>query len=194
MQHQQTDNEVIQQVLRGNQQAFAVLVSRYQQFVFTIVLRYISNREEAEELAQDVFVKAYRYLADFKGQSRFSTWLYTLTQTTCLSFLRKKPDRSTLLEEEQLVQVTDQQMHSVQDSAEKKEQTAMINTAINRLSPSDAQIIMLFYKAEQSLEEIAQILGIPANTVKVKLHRARQRLKEIMETHLAKELPWPGKY
>lgn len=194
MQHQQTDNEVIQQVLQGNQQAFAVLVSRYQQLVFTIVLRYISNREEAEELAQDVFVKAYRYLADFKGQSRFSTWLYTITQTTCLSFLRKKPDQSTLLEEEHLVQVTDQQSHSVQDSAEKKETAMLIHTAINRLSASDAQIIMLFYKAEQSLEEIAQILGIPANTVKVKLHRARQRLKEIMETHLAKELPWPGKY
>jgi RNA polymerase sigma-70 factor (ECF subfamily) len=192
MQHQQTDNEVIQQVLQGNQQAFAVLVSRYQQFVFTIVLRYVINREEAEELAQDVFVKAYRYLADFKGQSRFSTWLYTITQTTCLSFLRKKPDPSTFLEEERLVYLTDRQMHTVQDRAEKKEHTAVIDTAISRLSTTDAQIITLFYKAEQSLEEIAQILGIPANTVKVKLHRARHRLKDIMETYFAQELPGRG--
>lgn len=185
---------MIQQVLRGNQQAFAVLVSRYQQFVFTIVLRYINNREEAEELAQDVFVKAYRYLADFKGQSKFSTWLYTIAQTTCLSFLRKKPDRSTLLEEELLVSVTDQHMHTIQDSTDKKAQAVMIDSAINKLAPTDAHIIMLFYKAEQSLEEIAQILGMPANTVKVKLHRARQRLKEVMEKHFAKELPYLGKY
>lgn len=189
---QQTDNEVIQLVLQGNQQAYAILVSRYQQFVFTIALRYVPGREEAEELAQDVFVKAYRYLADFKGQSKFSTWLYTITQTTCLSFLRKKKNSAVLLEEENLVRAADGQHHITEDITDRKNRTAMIDAAINRLSTTDGQIIMLFYKAEQSLEEIAQILGMPAGTVKVKLHRARLRLKEIMKTHFANELPYMG--
>ena len=86
----QADTDIITQVLGGNQQAYALLVDRYQNFVFTIVLRYIKSREDAEEVSQDVFVKAYRSLADFKGAAKFSTWLYTVTTTTCITFLRKK--------------------------------------------------------------------------------------------------------
>ena len=81
---------IISAVLNGNQQAYAQIVQRHKAFVFTIVLRYIKSREDAEEVAQDVFVKAYRALADFKGASKFSTWLYTIVTTTCISFLRKK--------------------------------------------------------------------------------------------------------
>ncbi len=77
-----SDIEIISAVLNGNQQAYAVIVQRHQTFVFTLVLRYIKNREDAEEVAQDVFVKAYKALADFKGASKFSTWLYTITNTT----------------------------------------------------------------------------------------------------------------
>ena len=85
-----TDTDLIALVLKGDQSAYAALVERYQNFVFTIVLRYVKSREDAEEVAQDVFVKAYRSLADFKGTSKFSTWLYTITTTSSISFLRKK--------------------------------------------------------------------------------------------------------
>src|SRR3954470_17558065 len=84
------DMEVIARVLNKDQQAYSILVERYRNYVFTLVLRYIKNREDAEEVAQDVFVKAYRSLPDFRGQSKFSTWLYTVATTTCISFLRKK--------------------------------------------------------------------------------------------------------
>ncbi len=90
MQGQADDIAVIQSILQGQQSAYATLVNRYQLYVFTLVMRYVNNREIAEELAQDVFVKAYRYLADFKGNSKFSTWLYTIVNTTCLSYIRKK--------------------------------------------------------------------------------------------------------
>src|SRR3954467_5276953 len=97
--HQQTDDiAVIQMVLQGQQAAYATLVERYQQYVFTLAMRYVNNRELAEELSQDVFVKAYRCLADFKGHSKFSTWLYTIVNSTCLSQLRKKKDDTVLLE------------------------------------------------------------------------------------------------
>lgn len=84
------DIDLIQLVLAGNQPVYAQLVEKYKNFVFTIVLRYVKGREDAEEVAQDVFIKAYRSLKDFKGASKFSTWLYTITTTTSLSFLRKK--------------------------------------------------------------------------------------------------------
>ena len=84
------DIAVIQLILQGQQAAYATLVNRYQQYVFTLAMRFVNNRELAEELAQDVFVKAYKYLADFKGNCKFSTWLYTIVNTTCLSHLRKK--------------------------------------------------------------------------------------------------------
>ena len=72
------DNEIISKVLDGDQQAYAVLVNRYQNYVFTLTLRIMKTREDAEEVAQDVFIKAYRSLADFRGASKFSTWLYTI--------------------------------------------------------------------------------------------------------------------
>jgi len=84
------ERDIIARVLNGDQQSYSILVDRYQNFVFTLVLRYVKGREDAEEVAQDVFIKAYRALADFKGNSKFSTWLYTITTTTCITFLRKK--------------------------------------------------------------------------------------------------------
>ena len=84
------DNEIISKVLNGDQQAYAELVSRYQNYVFTLTLRMIKSREDAEEVAQDIFVKAYRSLANFRGDAKFSTWLYTIVNTTCITFLRKK--------------------------------------------------------------------------------------------------------
>lgn len=92
MQSAITDNDIIHQV-NGNQQAYAQLVSRYQNYVFTIVSRYLSSREDAEELSQDIFVKAYRSLGDFR-ESKFSTWLYTITTTSCITFLKKQAARA----------------------------------------------------------------------------------------------------
>src|SRR4030081_2859800 len=85
-----TDIDIISRVIKGDQKAYAELVNRYQNYVFTLALRFTKNREDAEEVAQDIFVKAYRSLADFKGTAKFSTWLYTIVYTTSITFLRKK--------------------------------------------------------------------------------------------------------
>ncbi len=84
------DTEIINQVVGGNQQAYALLVNRYQEYVFTLVLRIVKNREDAEEVSQDVFIKAYKNLNSFRGDSKFSTWLYTIVNNTGISFLRKR--------------------------------------------------------------------------------------------------------
>ena len=183
------DEEIISRILKGEQSAFSILVEKYQNYVFTLVLRFTENREDAEEIAQDVFVKAYRSLADFRGDSKFSTWLFTITRTTCLSFLRKKKLDTQSLDNERIgLQVENRESGFNANLVEQKSRHTMLSRAISMLSVDDAQILNLFYKAEQTLEEIGKIMGLDPNTVKVKLHRARHRLKEKMEKYFAHEV------
>jgi RNA polymerase sigma factor (sigma-70 family) len=184
-----SDNEIISKVLSGDQQAYAGLVHRYQSYVFTLVLRFTKNREDAEEVSQDIFIKAYRALADFRGASKFSTWLYTIVNTTCITFLRKKRLQTHSLDDERVFETADNQDSGMSaNQVEQKSRVNMVNKAIQLLGPDDAQVITLFYKAEQSLEEIAKVLNVEPNTAKVRLHRARTRLKEKMETFFAQEI------
>ncbi|MDZ4795396.1 MAG: sigma-70 family RNA polymerase sigma factor [Bacteroidota bacterium] len=183
------DNEIISLVLSGNHQAYAGLVNRYQNYVFTLALRMVKNREDAEEVAQDAFIKAYKFLADFKGNSKFTTWLYTIVNNTGISFLRKKKLDIHSLDNDKVFEMADSLDSGMRaDKVEQKSKLAMVNDAITLLNPDDGQIITLFYKAEQSLEETAQVLGIEVNTAKVRLHRARTRLKEKMETYFPQEV------
>lgn len=181
--------DIISQVLQGNGQAYASLVQRYQNLVFTIALRYVKSREDAEEVAQDVFVKAYRSLADFRGTSKFSTWLYTIATTTSITFLRKKKLDIQSLDNEKIFQTAEHiDGGMTANTIEQKSRVAMVNSAIRLLSPDDAQVITLFYKGGQTLEEIAQICGKEVNAVKVQLHRARTRLKEKMQIYFKAEV------
>ena len=189
MQGQPDDIAVIKNILNGQQAAYSILVARYQQYVFTLAMRYVNNRELAEELAQDVFVKAYKYLADFKGNSKFSTWLYTIVHTTCLSQLRKKKDETILLEEEKMVSLSDNTYEQKpSDRLEQKTQKQMLENAMKHLPETEAELLTLFYQAEQSIEEVGMIMGLTTSNVKVKLFRARQKLKEVLENKYSQEL------
>jgi RNA polymerase sigma-70 factor (ECF subfamily) len=128
-------------------------------------------------------------LADFKGTAKFSTWLYTIVNTTCITFLRKKRLDIKSLDDEGTFEIADSQDSGFRaNQVEQKSRLNMVNQAIALLSPDDAEIITLFYKNEQSLEEIGQILGVEVNTAKVRLHRARTRLKEKMEKYFTEEV------
>jgi RNA polymerase sigma-70 factor (ECF subfamily) len=184
-----SDSEIISLVLKGDHNAYALLVERYKSYVFTLTLRFTKNREDAEEVSQDIFVKAYRSLADFKGTAKFSTWLYTIVNTTCITFLRKKRLDIRSLDDERTFEVADSQDSGFRANlVEQKSRQNMVNQAIAMLNPDDAEIITLFYKSEQSLEEISQILGVEVNTAKVRLHRARTRLKDKMEKYFTEEI------
>jgi len=176
------DIDVISRVIRGDQHAYAELVHRYKDYVFTLALRFCKNREDAEEVSQDIFIKVYRSLADFKGTSKFSTWLYTITYNTSVTFLRKKKmDVKSIDDDHTFLQLENQESSFSANQMEQKSRVNHVNQAIGKLSADDSQIITLFYKMEQSFEEIGVILGLEPNTVKVRLHRARQRLKEKLE-------------
>lgn len=192
MQNKLSDIELIQQTLAGNQSAYADLVKRHQRFVFTLALRFSKSREDAEEIAQDCFVKAYRSLASFQQQSKFSTWLYSIVYTTAMTKLRKKHVETSSIHDE----INSEQL-SVQiavfdtNQAENNSRSYYLNQAIAQLLPDDAAVLTLFYKGEQSIEEISKAMGIETNAIKIKLFRARQRLKERLERNLkheAKEL------
>jgi len=184
-----SDTEIISIVLGGEHNAFAELVKRYQNYVFTLALRFTHNREDAEEVAQDIFVKAFRSLSDFRGAAKFSTWLYSIVYTTSVTFLRKKKLVTASIDDEgSFTQLENQDSGLRANLVEQKSNITQLNDAINKLSGDDAQLITLFYKAEQSLEEIGIVLGVDANTVKVRLHRARQRLREKLQKYLQHEI------
>jgi len=189
MQSKLSDIELIEQTLAGNQAAYAELVRRHQRFVFTLAMRFSKSREDAEEIAQDCFIKAYRSLASFQKQSKFSTWLYSIVYTTAMTFLRKKRvDTDSIDDENTYIQLENQSSGLNNNMAENKSRSYYLNQAITQLMPDDAAIITLFYMGEQSLDEISKTLGIEASTVKVKLFRARQRLKEKLEHNLKHEV------
>src|ERR1700754_1537866 len=137
-----SDIELIQQTLSGNQSAYADLVKRHQRFVFTLAMRFAKNREDAEEIAQDCFVKAYRSLGTFQRQAKFSTWLYSIVYTTAMTFLRKRRiDTDSIDDEDTFIQVENKPSAYDLYNAETKSRSFYLNQAIEQLLPDDATII-----------------------------------------------------
>ncbi|MDO8365472.1 MAG: RNA polymerase sigma factor [Saprospiraceae bacterium] len=184
-----SDETLIQQALGGRQTAFAALVNRYERYAFTLALRMVKNREDAHEVAQDAFLRAFRYLPDFRGEAKFSTWLYKIVYSTSLNFLRKQnPDIQSLDDENRPVRRSDEGTPDASHAMEQNDRNAALQSAIGHLSSDDAAIITLFYLYEHSLEEICQITNLTMTNAKTKLCRARQRLKAVVESKFATEL------
>jgi len=176
------DEILVQRILKGDQSAFRMLVMRYQNMVFTMALRIVGHREEAEEVAQDVFMKVYANLSSFEGKSKFSSWLYRIVYNTALTKIRNyAPDISSLDKEKTAGAMANRLGTAVYNDAEQTFSAEHVSRAIKLLSPEDATVITLFYLSEQSLDEIAQVLNIQPNAAKVRLHRARKKMKEKME-------------
>lgn len=179
----QSDQFIIQQALGGDQSAYGELVQRYQGFVYGMVLKMIKKREVAEEVTQDCFLRAFRYLSSYRGEAQFSTWLYRIVYTTSLNHLRKKnPKLLSLDDDEKPIHIDGTDGLNPQKAIEQKEEYASIRTAIQQLSPTDAAIISLFYLQEQKLEEICDTMQLTMSNAKTKLCRARKRLKPILES------------
>jgi RNA polymerase sigma factor (sigma-70 family) len=179
-----TDPEftLIDGIIAGNQQGYAELVNRYKSYAFTIALKILVSRPEAEEAAQDAFIKAYHHLSKFKKDCKFSTWLYRIVFNTAISYKRKRKGNfqdieSTIVEYQE----------EAGGMLERQDKRKFINRAISKLNEADKTAITLFYLKEFSLEEIASITGMTANTVKVRIHRARQRLADELTRDLKKE-------
>ena len=184
---------LVNRILRGETPAYRELVNRHKDYAFTIAYRILNNREDAEEAAQDAFVRAFNALPNFNRESKFTTWFYRIIINAALTIQQKKKIATENIDNAHseahiLSMRTPAEMGG--DSTEnlkRKEQRFYIHQALKQLMPDDVTMITLFYLKEQSLDEIAEIVGIEANTVKVKLHRARKRLAEVMQSMLKSE-------
>lgn len=176
------DLPTIDRILAGEQSVYADLVNRYKSYAYTIAYKVVQNRMEAEEVAQDAFVKAYHHLKSFQRESRFSTWLYRIVFNTAITYKRKnRPDFQSI--EKTVIA----QGHEGEDRIERNDKRRYLEMAMSRLNQADRTALTLFYLEEFSLEEIADITGMLANTIKVRIHRARQRLADELKTILKSE-------
>ena len=178
----QEENQLIDRVLGGDDRGYADLVDHYKSYAFTIALKIVENRPEAEEVAQDAFIKAFHYLKNFNRQARFSTWLYRIVFNTAISYKRKNRKRFEQIEGKKVEDPV-----RADAAVERADQKAFITTALTKLNEADRLAIQLFYIKEFSLEEVAEMMGQNMNTIKVRIHRARLRLADELKGILKQE-------
>ena len=178
------DDQIIEAIQNGEAKAYAQLVNRYKDLVYTLALRMLKHREEAEEVAQDVFIKVFKSLDKFKGDSKFSTWIYRVTYNTCLDNIKKN---KKYLNDVAIDEYTFNKLDTIDNALDniiKEEKNVLIKNCINKLPEDSSALLTLFYFEELSLDEISKIINVEANTVKVKLFRARKKLAVILEQYL----------
>lgn len=173
----------IRRILEGDIEVFSLLVSKYQNLVFTICSRVFDNKEEAEDIAQESFIKCYQSLKQYKGESKFSSWLYTITYNTCMNHLKYKKRQTSV---EDIANVADQdiiEQDHIFAKLEQKEQTNLIQQALSKLELDEQLIIQLYYYEELPIKEISNILSLKIENIKIKLFRSRKKLFNILSLH-----------
>lgn len=175
------DEYYIQQTLNGNVNDYAFLVEKYKHMVFTLTIRIVKNREEAEEVSQDVFVKAYKNLKNFKGDSKFSTWIYKIAYYASLDVLKRNKRQ---ISSENIDTIKERDMGNSDDSLKflyEKERKQIINDALLRLNEDERVIVTLYYFEELPIKEISKVVGLSEDNIKIKLFRSRKKLTELLK-------------
>jgi RNA polymerase sigma-70 factor (ECF subfamily) len=169
-----SDNYYVENIRSGKSDCFAPLLERYSVQVFSLIVKIVGNREDAEELAQDVFVKAYGSLSSFRGDCSFSTWIYHIAYTVAVSATRRKKTEYLSVDEIRLADLPDELDETMFESADPDERLVRLNHAMEQLPLEERAMILLFYKDDKSLKEIAVITGLTETNVKIKLFRIRK--------------------
>ena len=166
---------IIQEILNGKTEQYEYFLDRYGQQVFVLVDRIVSCQEDAEELTQDVFLKAFQQLSSFKAESSFSTWIYRIATNLAISAVRKKRNDVLRLDDSVFANLSDIQVDEALED-ESEEQMERLQQAMNQLEVDERALITLYYLEEKPLAEVAFILGMTEGNAKVKLHRIRKKL------------------
>jgi RNA polymerase sigma factor (sigma-70 family) len=182
------DNYYIARVLEGNTSDYANLINKYKDMIFTLAYRITGNREDAEEVSQDVFLKAFNGLSEFRGTSRFSTWLYKIAYNQSVSRIRKKqPD----IQSYDSLEIGIDDWHGEMDMNHEQLDNipvVYVKQAFEKLEEIDRTVLTLYYQDDFNVKEISGITGLSVSNVKVKLFRGRKKLIEILEKTLKTEL------
>jgi RNA polymerase sigma-70 factor (ECF subfamily) len=186
--NQATSDEVlIGRIAKGDRLAMQVLFARHHVRVYRFVLRLVGNPTVAEDLISDVFLDVWRQADKFEGRSAVSTWMLAIARFKALSALRKKPDEEL---DEETAETIEDTSDNPEVSLEKKDKSAVLRQCLEKLSPEHREIIDLVYYHEKSVEEVAEIVGIPENTVKTRMFYARKKLAELLQA-AGVERGWP---
>jgi RNA polymerase sigma-70 factor (ECF subfamily) len=178
------DQEVVAACRAGDRQAFNLLVLRHQDRVYTLAVRLLGDRGEAEDMAQEAFLKAYERVGDFRGDAKFRTWLYRICYNLCLNLLeRKKSDPADGPPHES---IPDPGARMPEQLIE-KERRELINRALSSLQREFREVIVLYHTGQWSYDEIAGLLALPVGTVRSRLHRARAELKQLLRPYLQED-------
>lgn len=170
----------ITRILDGETEYFSVLLDRYSRPLYSLIVQIVGCPEDAEELLQDVFLKAYRNLSGYKRESKLSTWLYRIAYNVAISATRKKKQEFLYIEESTINNVPDEKAHEVIDLAADEEQINRLVSAIDHLSGEEKALITLFYYEDKSIEEISEVMKLSVSNVKVRLHRTRKKIYVLM--------------
>jgi len=177
-----TDEQIIGRVRGGETRMYGELVQRHQDAVFAMALRLLGGRGDAEDAAQEVFLRVYRGLDAFKGEARFSTWLYRITYNLCADWLRRNKRaerRATVIEEAGTVA---DRRANLEEGILQSETRDNVRRALDGLDERYSSVVVLFYYQKMSYEQIAAVLELPMKTVETRLYRARKLLRERLES------------
>ena len=175
-----SDESIIARVREGDQNAYALLVDRYKDRVFSLVMGIIRHRETAEEVALDALVKAYRSLKKFRGESAFSSWLYRIAYNAAISESRKKKGKLQTFDE-QVLHTAQHLTEDREDMDRLEDRKTLLRRALEELMPEEKMILVLYYFEDRSVDEISEVTGLSRSNTKVRLFRIRNKLKAIME-------------
>lgn len=175
-----TEAELIDRILNGEWRNFAILVDKYEAKVFNYVNYLMNSREDAEEMVQDTFVKAYRSLSQFRGDASFSTWLIRIAHRNCLTHFRKKVPQKVSIDNVQVSNLKESNL-SPSKHLDLDDRQQVLGRALARLKPDERSVVTLFYYQELSLQEICDVTDLSLSNVKILLHRSRKKLLEILK-------------
>jgi RNA polymerase sigma-70 factor (ECF subfamily) len=172
----QEETLYIKRILAGETELFACFLDRYSRPIHSLVVQLVASPLDAEELVQDVFMKAFRNLNGYRSECSFSTWLYRIAYNTAISSIRKRKREFLYIEEDAIDNVPDEEANELLCATDDEERLEKLVRAVDLLETEEKAIITFFYYEDKPVAEIAQILKLSEANVKVKLHRIRKKL------------------
>jgi len=179
---QQKDMEYIKRILDGETVLFSSFLQRYARPIHSMIIRIVPCREDAEELTQDTFMKAFRKLETYKGDCNFSTWLYRIAYNTAISATRKKKITFPVLDESIINSLPDEAVNELLNKDEDEELMQKLEQAVELLDVESRALITLYYTEEKPIIEVASILQLTPENVKVKLYRVRRKIYTLVKS------------
>ncbi len=170
----------IKKVLEGDTAAFSGILQRYSNRIFAVIVRIVGCREDAEELTQDVFMKVFSSLKQYKGNSEFSTWIYRIAYNTAMSYTRKQRKEISYIDESLYENISEEEVDALFNRTDNSEKIEQLEQSVARLTGEEKALLSLFYTDMRPINEIAEITGLTETNVKTKLHRIRKKLYIIM--------------